>query len=358
MRRNPLVGFFLILCCVGLMECSSLAQDSVKQLDLGIKLFNPSILGLDSQASATSIGGQGLNFGLESPGRAVITVRITTKRVVVTSQSRLEALLSENGILPDSNAISFIYYLNPDLASVRTIGPRTELRLPILQLADTTVDAKLPRQPIVALVVEPKLKEALRKDIDAFRSTANRKRNDFVPTVAADLKTINVSLDQFYKDQVPSSQEMLEQIQENVTTLQSILVRYSRKSRMFRKQPKLVLNAEDSRLFSLIRTDLLEKLGVSSEGNPNVPVTVQTFKDGVEVSHFIVCYVPEAKHKANECQRSFPAQSSPTEHPISVATYIFWAIKPGDTNPASDVRRIIVRRNPQPVHLTIISRPD
>ncbi len=208
-------------------------------------------------------------------------------------------------------------------------------------------ERNLPKHPVIAIVVEPKLKESLRKDIDEFESKVMKKEKKFEPDIRSDLDSINEDLNQVYWDKVPSSREMLEQVRQYVAALEAI----------FSGRPKgRSLSTEESKEVKLIKSDLREKIVAARQGNPDLSVTVKTLKDQVQISGFIVCFAPEALYKANQCDLSFSEHSSPTEQGMAAATYIFWAIKPGETTSATDVRRIPVwwqGGKLKPVELTI-----
>src|SRR6266850_568689 len=175
MKRYAPVGFTLLVTGLIFMTPICFSQTTPSELDVGIKLINPAALGLDSTASAQA--GAGLGFTLGSAGGREIHVEIVTEEVSIDSQARLERFLSENGIRPDTNAQSFIYYLNPDLASVRGIGKGTKLQLPIFRVP--TFDRALPKQPIIAVVIDAKLKSGLQESVNIYRQTVKKKGKDF-----------------------------------------------------------------------------------------------------------------------------------------------------------------------------------
>src|SRR6266446_5115623 len=295
------------------------SQEKSPKLDLAVKLINPTALGLDAAASVRPAGPPG-TFYIWDSGAREISVEITTKSVEVDTQRKVDQFLEENGIRSDTNAASFVYYLNPDLPSLGDIPRGTTIELPVLRIPSS--ERTLPKQPIVAVVVDPQLKESLRGDVDGFRSTVMKEQKKLDPNVASDLKFINEALDQFYKDTVPSSHEMLEQIRQDVAALQAIFARSSKH--------KHTLSSEALKQLSLIKADLQDKLDAVRQGNPDVDVNVRTLREGNEVSHFIVCYAPEALYKENQCDLSFSRESSPTGQPLAIATYMFWASKPGN----------------------------
>jgi len=328
------------------MASSGFPQEKPSKPEIAVKLLNPALLGLSSSSAVSGAGSSG-SFTFGMPGMRQITVVLVTKLVEVDSQEKVQEFLGENGILPDVNATSLVYYLNPDLPSVREIGRGRVLQLPVLRIPRDGGERTLPRQPIVALLMDPTLKKGLRGDVDHFRSTVRRKKEkNFAAGVRNDLEVIDQALDPIYKDKLPSSYEMLMQVKGDVAALQAIFAKYHRKFNLLRaivgKYPKLELGNKDSTQFDLIKTDLVSKNDAARRGNPDVIVMVRTLKDGEEISHFIVCYSPEAVYK-EKCDLSFSQQSSPTEQPLAVAMYLFWAVRPGDGSPVSDIRRIPVR---------------
>jgi hypothetical protein len=342
---NLLVGRSFCLLVFSLFFITSVAfcQKQPVDLDLEIKLVNPAALGLDSTASAQN--GIGLSFMVGSAGGREIKIEIVTEEIVIDSQAQAKRFLSENGIRPDANAESLVYYLNPDLASIREIGKGTTLQLPVLRIPAITNERELPKQPIIAVLLDPQLKGHLRETVDSFRRTVKNKRKDFIPQIANALKSVNLSLDRFYADDAISSHQMLEQVHGETTTLISILDKYSRKSRwLFRKHPKISLSPEDLDQFNAIKNDLSTKLEESSRSNPDVKVLARTFKDKDEVSSFIVCYAHVALSKQKKCDSSFSQRSSPTnEQFLAIANYIFWAIRPEDGTIVSNIREYPVR---------------
>jgi len=217
-----------------------------------------------------------------------------------------------------------------------------------LRILSMEREGTVPKYPVIAVVTDPKLKEQLRDEVDDFRfSVMKKKIKKFGPDVSGDLVSIDEDLDQFYRDKLPTSRDLLEQIIQDVVVLQSI----------FSNKPKHPLGSDASKQLNLIKTDLRVKVDAVKQGNPEVDVTVETRRNGIETSGFTVCYAPELMYKANQCDLSFPEPSSPTHTPLGIATYFFWAIKPGDNSAISDVRRMPVRWQGghfSPVGLTIL----
>src|SRR5438105_4705715 len=144
MPRSASAGLLVFLLCVVTTTSDGLAQESPPPLDLGIRLTNPSLLGLDETAYIHARASSGFSFAIGSTGMEEIPVKIVPRRTTVSSKASLERFLSENGILPDSQAYSFVYYLNPDLASIPEIATDTTLELPVFQIP--TIE-RLPRRP-------------------------------------------------------------------------------------------------------------------------------------------------------------------------------------------------------------------
>jgi hypothetical protein len=352
----------MALLCASFAVCSAFSQEKSSQPDLTVKkLINPYLLGLDSTASVSTAGYPGSFYLGEGSGGKQIRIEIIPKPVKIGNERRLRELLEENGIRSEPNALSYVYYLNPDLPSIHDVSPGTTLQLPELHIPEFGSDRALPRQPIIELAMDAKLKESLNGDIDDFRSTLNKKTRHFAPSVQDDLKAIDLALDPIYRDKLPTSHDMLAQVRSDVIRLEAILGNYSHKFNLFQiiffRHPKFNVSSEDSVQLKLFRTDLLAKVDASKRGNPNVTVKVRTFKGEVEISHLIVCYSPEARYKKeNQCELSFP-ERTPTEYPLPVATYMFWAIRPGYMKPVSDTRRMQVQwldGQPFKLDLTIV----
>src|SRR6266481_1032111 len=102
--------------CASFAVCSAFSQEKSSPPDLAVKkVINPSLLGLDSATSVSAAGYPGSFYLGEGPGGKQIMIEITPKPVKIGNQRRVEQLLEENGIRFDANAVSFVYYLNPDL---------------------------------------------------------------------------------------------------------------------------------------------------------------------------------------------------------------------------------------------------
>src|SRR5260370_13296276 len=208
--------FFALVCCL-LGTHTAFSQE--RSIDLGVKVVNPYALGLDNLAAATPTGPPG-SFSIGGgAGIKEIRIEITSKSVEVKSAREVKEFIEENGITFDSNAASFVYYLNPDLPSVPKLPSNTTLQLPVLQIPSMEDERNLPKHPVIAVVVEPKLKESLRQDIDEFESKVMKREKKFAPDIRSDLDSIDEDLNQVYGDKVPSSREMLEQVRQYVAAL-------------------------------------------------------------------------------------------------------------------------------------------
>lgn len=336
----------LLLCFYCLATLTVLCQERRPPREIGIKLYNPAYFDLDNTANVTSYGQTGngsTRFTLGGSGDKQIELILETTSRFLGSANDLKEFVERNGIFFDGNAASLIYELNPDLASISKIPRNEQIRVPVLQPPE---NLRPLTSPVIRLETDPTLKAQFAEDLEKFRKFLEKVENKkkLSSDVRGDLEAIDRSLGQIHKDELPISQQMLEQASAFVAELRQL-------------PAKVPILNQSARQVRLIKEELHASLSAATRGNPNLRVTVKTTRGGKEISNFIVCYVAEALYKPDRCTLSFFGKSSPTSESLTEATYMFWAIEPGATTAVSDVRRMEISRQSDPLpelELTIL----
>jgi len=334
-----------LICSAFLLPRSFSQDDEPRTREISIRVIDRAALGvstygpMDSTATMSTRDFR-LTHGdlrLSTPQGRSIALRFTAKQVTLERSGQLREFLGRNGILPDANATSTVYDLNPYLATIQEIAPGTQLRIPALEIVSETESPKLPMKPVIALINDGTLKANLREALKRFRTILNKKQKTLSPDAKRGLTEVDQAFSAIEGDQVPSSHEMLGLAAANLATLLEMLNSVTPKS-----------SEEFTTRLMPIKAAVSGMVEAAQRGNPDVPVTVHTWKDGEEVSRFKVCYVEEGLYRQN-CASTFYKLSSPTTQLLTQGvTYMFWATEPDNEAKAiSDTRKLNIRRQGQ-----------
>ena len=291
-------------------------------------------------------------------------VKLTVHQVTVRQGASVRALLQSNGIYADANSLGLIYDLNPGVDSLAS--PKPDSTLILLKVAGgRELQKQLSSGYLVALTVDQKLKDDMRKNVERLTALAPRiaslEPNRFgnagakeavvksIDNTMSSLKVVKRGLAP--NSQFPLSNEILTQIAGEVEILLSIL------------DPDQNLSAANQVQIGLIDKDLQVKMRAFEEIRsgelpgrwPEVRVVVTTLKSGDQgqVPSLRVYYVAEALYGRPGLEKTFDKLSSPTDRIIPEANYRIWAGRGDDPSPVSDVRKVEVRKDPSGRELTV-----
>jgi len=135
-----------LICSAFLLPRSFSQDDEPRTREISIRVIDRAALGvstygpMDSTATMSTRDFR-LTHGdlrLSTPQGRSIALRFTAKQVTLERSGQLREFLGRNGILPDANATSTVYDLNPYLATIQEIEPGTQLRIPALEIVSET----------------------------------------------------------------------------------------------------------------------------------------------------------------------------------------------------------------------------
>lgn len=285
-------------------------------------------------------------------------IELIAHRASLRDNESVEVLLTSNGILPDGESLGLVYILNPKL-DAKTVRSATELLLPKVK-GGQELSTALEEGYLVALTLDRELKRQLLTKVKVLRSLVQRMvKLEFNHFETAESRDTVIECVRYVEESLgimriiikersrPLSSEMLRQTVCEIDVLALIL------NDLIKGQHKL--SRTDAETIKLIAEDfrIRMKSFVEERGPGDLPskwseglVSVRVRRSGNrgEVHGLRIYYVPEAlwnyRHKI---ESSFRKLSSPTEQSLPVATYFFWAGKPGDSTPLSDRKKESVR---------------
>jgi len=100
-------------------------------------------------------------------------LRLTAAPAQITKQTTLYATLQANGVVPDTEAFCLVYDLNPALRNIRDVKAGAVVQVPKIEGGHDLAN-KLGKDYLVALTVDPELRQALDQGIDELQTTASR----------------------------------------------------------------------------------------------------------------------------------------------------------------------------------------
>jgi len=99
-------------------------------------------------------------------------ISIGVSSAPITKQTTVYSILQANGIVPDSEAFSILYDLNPSLKDVKNLELGAVIQVPKISSGNDLAN-KLGTVYLVALTIDPEIRQSLNKAIDEFQTTAN-----------------------------------------------------------------------------------------------------------------------------------------------------------------------------------------
>lgn len=287
-------------------------------------------------------------------------IELIAQKATLGNGESVEGLLTSNGILPDGESLGLVYILNPKL-DAKTVRSATELLLPKVK-GGQELSTALGEGYLVALTLDKELKRQLLIKVKDLRSLIQRMlKLEFNRFETAESRDSVIECMHYVEESLgimrivirersrPLSSEMLRQVVCEIDVLALIL------NNLTKGQHKL--SRTDAETIKQIAEDFKIRMKSFSEerGPGDLPskwpeglVSVRVRRSGnrEEVHGLRIYYVPEAlwniRHKI---ESSFRKLSSPTEQSLPVATYFFWAGKPGDSTPLSDRKKESVRKS-------------
>ena len=286
-------------------------------------------------------------------------IALIAQRVPRREGDSIEGLLTSHGVLPDGESLGAVYAINPQL-DAKAVMSAVELVLP-KATGGTELSRALEEGYLVALTLDTELKRQLLMKVKVLTPLAQRMATlephrfeiakdrdttvEAVRYVAESLRAMAVVIRERNR---PLSSEMLRQVICEADVLGSLLNNIDTRKKLSRADAETVVQIMDD--FKVRMNGLNEERGPGDlppkwpEGL--VSVRIQGSGNREEVHGLRVYYVPQAlwkyRHKYESC---FDKLSSPTEQSLPEATYSFWAGKPGDSTPLSDIMNRAVRQN-------------
>jgi hypothetical protein len=310
----------------------------------------------------------GSNYAMARPGPDVRLDKSVLKTDTVTVQAgtRVENLLRSRAIVPDGDALSAIYLLNPEVRNVNDLKAGTRLVVPALAPGKVAAGAR------VQLVLIPGTK----RDIEQLTGVLD----GLVPQLAqlpaervgtpAERQEVSKALEdvQGYLKQVntfvtegdmPLSPEMLGQFLDGARLVREVLDKALRPDGRWTGEDRQAIAriAEDMKLKAMNFDELRNPAGPAAMRWRDVRVVVSVVQVPGQkpVSDLRVFYAPEALVSKPFAVRSFPGLSPQVAKRLLEADYVFWGAPPGSSSqPVTDqVREEIRRRHGDEIRIQV-----
>jgi hypothetical protein len=298
-------------------------------------------------------------------GRSVLTVATVT----VKSGDSISDLLRARHVFPNSDVISIVYALNPEVENLTSLRVNSDIKLPSVRETSAIRDA-LNEGFLLSFSVDRDLKEHLAAAWKTLRDLIPKLtvlnagvpgdeevRSRFVESVQKVVDYLH-DIDVVVREQsLPLSHDVLTQAYGDAELLQSIVDRSLREG----------LTAQDLTSVSLIDEDVTIKMnnfvdvkgsGVASSARPRdarVVVSTRRQSDGAPVRDVVVYYVTRALFGKEGEENTFPAAATwPLSAVLPEANYFVYTkdkgsqprCVPNDPDPAppSPCLKVIVRK--------------
>lgn len=168
--------------------------------------------------------------------------------------------LRENGIAPDSEALTLVYDLNPTITDLNHLPPGQPITLPVIQM-DSQFRELLTRGDLIELTVDPEIRERLNGRIASLQQLLPS-----IPSVTNDATTEK-------------------RITDTIGWFQQVETRYKRRTGPPLRQATLLqMQAESEQLDSTLRTALASNTQLTTEQRDQVGAIFEDMK--TEIGHF------------------------------------------------------------------------
>ena len=104
---------------------------------------------------------------------AVEALTLTATPVQMTRQQTIYSILQGNGVVPDTEAICLVYDLNPTLKDIKDLRAGGTVQVPKVSGGQDAAKG-LGKGYLVALTVDPEIRQALNRGVDTLQTAAAR----------------------------------------------------------------------------------------------------------------------------------------------------------------------------------------
>jgi hypothetical protein len=282
---------------------------------------------------------------------------LETDTVAVQPKAKVGELLRSRSIIPDGDALTMVYLLNPDVRNVDVLESGTALVLPMVP------PNKIAPGTQVELSLVPETKRQLNRTAREIDSLAVRfdeisaeragtpderkKLAEALEKVRGYLGDLNTLVQE---KKMPLSPEMLTQSLDGARLVRETLDRTLR--------PDGQWSAEDRQTIAEVAGDMALKARNFDEirgpgkspvrwRDVRVVVAVVQLPGQKPVSDLRVFYAPQALVKKPFAVHPFPGFSPQVAARLIEADYVFWASSPGNSRPVTELLPQPIRRNPK-----------
>jgi hypothetical protein len=347
--------------CTRHLTLSSVATILLMFVPEAVAQITPSASSLPSTPREQQLVGHQIKTGIvpsvfterQAPIIMSSEVTIATENVKIKRGDSLSSLLQWRGINPDSDAISIVFDLNPELKNSKSFVPDQAIVLPSVTTTNPGVEAALDKGQLVALVSDQELKSDLKTNTTSFEQLADRiskedlRRSDFsegqIEAILESMKATKQSLKELKNANYPASKKVFQQLNADLKTALSwnlAVVTASDRERIVFIMATVADNVSDT----------AAALREGSSGK--VPVEVITMlQNGDIVPNLQVLSTPILRE--NDPGDPFRKNSSPAKDDRPPARYLIWATREGVVVSAKKAVRIRIG-DTQPVDLEII----
>jgi hypothetical protein len=301
---------------------------------------------LPAEGDRTTLGGVAVATARLSTDGTLVPVPLAGETVqvseaVLAEGQTVDFLLRSRGIRPDSEALTLVYELNPELTSVAGLGKGSRLILPEVRLG-----ANPPADPgsLVALTVAPELKEEFSRHVEGLKEAtmrawsfdlnscdapssagaagrSGRSIRQTVEDITCTLQFVHLGI--LRRNGPPVPEEVLRHLSADAAQVRLVVQRAAAAG------PRWVPRAEDQAAVQTAMVDLEIKKraivqiasGVRTKRWNGAWVEIRTLKQGREVSGYRIYYAPDW---AKDLLRP-SGHVTPCKEWLEEADYIFWA---------------------------------
>jgi hypothetical protein len=297
-------------------------------------------------------------------------IQLAVERTKIKEGETIHALLRARGILPDVEAFTVVYALNPDLQSLSPLPAEMELKLPMAQGGDT-LQAALRQDYLVALTVDQKLKRDFSENVKKLATLTDRvTRLNVIRFTSAGARTEsfqalrNINDTLAFMSQLlarrngrPITNEALSQLNAQMELLSALLELFLSSGRKLQAAEEQSIRAVAEDVAIKKRAFVQVAAGEPPARYPEVKVEVKTLKEGKDVPDLRVYYVPKNLKVDRTYWRSFDRKSSPADRWLPEAAYYVWAARDPDPTPVTNEHLLEALKNAEGkivVELTVI----
>lgn len=251
---------------------------------------------------------------------------LVVRRVRVRAGDQLKDLLQREHVLPNGDALSVVYNLNPDLKNADDLQVGRDLLIPSAKVSDQG-DMRPADGATIVVEADSSGRDSVVMHADSISATAAAAVAAAGPELSraerraalAAFETVSSSLKSVSEAAIPLSGEALEQVQREGAAVAAISQRSA--------QGESPLTQEDVRVVRAAASDLMVKQATAVRAmNTVVSVEINTFaSDGTPRRNLQVFVVPHALASDPGARRPLAVVSSPARDQLPEADYDAWA---------------------------------